>query len=151
MHVVLNFNFEAPRQLTAEVSAVVNCRSFLQWLTAAGSIIRLLTIKGHLSNLHVFFSLSKCVDNNFLNLVHSQISLCFFFNMFSIKSLSIYFCPIFFFNMFSIKSLSLQFCHITQHLIEKLLTKSKTILKYCQKFLNQIHVSIFLSHDERFY
>jgi len=37
MNVVLNFNFEAPQQLTAEVFAEVNC--------------------GHLSNLHVFFSL----------------------------------------------------------------------------------------------
>jgi len=30
-----------------------------------GSIIWQLTVEGHLSNLHVFFSLSKCVYNNF--------------------------------------------------------------------------------------
>jgi len=38
-----------PRQLTTEVS-----------------IIRQLTVERHFCNLHVFFSLSKCVYNNFL-------------------------------------------------------------------------------------
>ena len=55
-------------------ASVVNCRGFPRELTAAGSNkIQKLTVKGHLSNLLVFFSLLKCVNNKFHGLVKKNL------------------------------------------------------------------------------